>query len=111
MSKTALWALFGTEEYLYDEGNDTQDADIRTDEKLLAIFSRREKAVEYAEASKALSFRLNIHWMDQNKGKQFVGDSLLAGSTGYTIKPLEVPQLTVDPEITWRSAQSMIDLL
>jgi len=99
MSKTAFWALFGTEKYLYNEG--PEELDIRTDEKLLAIFSRREKAVEYAEASKALGFRSNIHWMDQNKGMQFVRDSLLAGSTGYIIKPLEVPELTVDPETAW----------
>lgn len=105
MSKTAFWALFGTETYLYDESEDALE--IRTDEKLLAIFSSREKSIEYAEGSKAPSFRDSISWRNQNKGKQFVKESLLAGSTGYTIKPLEVPELTVDPEITWRSAKSV----
>lgn len=108
MSKTAFWALFGTEEYLFEElGEPMRQFDIRTDEKLLAIFSSREKAIEYAEGSKATSFRDSISWRNQNKGKQFVRDSLLAGSTGYIIKPLEVPELTVDPEITWRSAKSV----
>lgn len=109
MSKTAFWALFGTEEYIYNEGDDEQDADIRTDEKLLAIFSCREKAEEYAEVSKSPSFTNYASWRNQNKGEQFVKDSLLAGSTGYVVKPLEVPQLTVDPKITWRSAKSISD--
>jgi len=101
MSKTAFWALFGTELYLYDEG--PEELDIRLDEKLLAIFSSREKAIEYAEASKYPGFRDSVTWRNQNKGKQFVKDSLLAGSTGYAIKPLEVPELSVDPKIGWRS--------
>lgn len=97
MSKPAFWALFGTEEYVYDEGNDFCDAEVLTDEKLLAVFSSREKAITYAETSKAPSFRDDITWRDQNKGKQFVKESLLAGSTGYLIKPLEVPTLNIDP--------------
>lgn len=101
MSETAFWALFGTEQYLYDEGVD--ELDIRTDEKLLAIFSSREKAIQYAEASKTPVYTDFITWMDQNKGKQFMRDSLLAGSTGYLIKPLEVPELTADPKITWKA--------
>jgi hypothetical protein len=99
MSKTAFWALFGTELYLYDEG--PEELDIRLDEKLLAIFSSREKAIEYVEVSKTPGFREYVDWRNQSKGKQFVKDSLLAGSTGYIIKPLEVPKLTVDPETTW----------
>lgn len=105
MSKVAFWALFGTEEYVYDEGNDFCDAEVLTDEKLLAIFSSREKAIAYAEGSRASSFRDDISWRDQNKGRQFVKESLLAGSTGYVIKPLEVPELTVDPAITWKSKE------
>lgn len=97
MSGVNLWALFGTELYLYDELED--ELDIRREEKLLALFTSREKAYEYVDKSKAKTYRDNIHWLDQNKGGQFVEESLLHGSTDFAIKPLEVPDLETDPKL------------
>ena len=92
-----LWALFGTELYLYNELEN--ELDIRQDEKLLALFTSRQKAYEYADKSKAKTYRESSSWRDQNKGSQFVEESLLHGSTGFEIRPLEVPNLEVDPKL------------
>ena len=92
-----LWALFGTELYLYDELED--ELDIRREVRLLALFTSREKAYEYADKSKTKTFREDIIWRNQNKGGQFVKESLLHGSTGFEVSPLEVPNLEVDPKL------------
>lgn len=97
MSRPNFWILFGTEEYIYDEPLEG-DLDIRTDEKFLAVFTSREKAVEYAEVSKAATFT-DITWRSQNKGRQFKKESLLAGSTGYVVYPLDTPTLEIDPKL------------
>lgn len=97
MTKPNYWVLYGTEEYIYDERED--ELDIRKDEKVVALFTSREKAYAYVEAAKAPTYRDSITWRNQNKGGQFKKDSVLAGSTGYEIRPLEVPELEVDPKI------------
>lgn len=95
-SEINFWALFGTELYLHDERED--ELDIRTEEKLLAIFTSREEAYEYVDRSKAPTYRDGITWRTQQKGRQFVAKSLLHGSTGFVIKPLEVPYLEINPK-------------
>lgn len=95
-SKVNFWALFGTELYLHDELED--ELDIRKEEKLLALFTSRENAYEYVERSKAKTYSDSITWRTQHKGRQFVANSLLHGSTGFEIKPLEVPYLEIDPK-------------
>lgn len=96
-SKVNFWALFGTELYLHDELED--ELDIRKEEKLLALFTSREKAYEYVEGSKTKTYRDDITWLKQQKGRQFVAKSLLHGSTGFEIRPLEVPYLETDPKV------------
>lgn len=96
MSTPNFWILFGTEEYIYDHTK--EGVDVRTDEKFLAVFTSREKAVEYAEVSKAATFT-DITWRSQNKGRQFKKESLLAGSTGYVVYPLDTPTLEIDPKL------------
>ena len=96
-SRGNLWALFGIELYLYNELEN--ELDIRQDEKLLALFTSREKAYQYVDKSKAKTYREVCDWRDQNKGGQFVKESLLHGSTGYQIRPLEVPYLETDPKL------------
>lgn len=105
MSKQVnFWILYGTELYVNEDDWEAEELDVRTEEKFLAAFTSKEKAEAYAEASKAPTYKEDVYWHNQNKGAQFVSHSLLAGSTGYVVYPLDTPHLVIDPELSLESA-------